>query len=222
MFSPPEQNVADITKRLEDNLGIPTWKGRGNPLGSLILTVLSQSTNDRNRDTAYQRLKQSFSDWEAVMNSPADKIADAIRPAGLANQKSQRIKDILKWVYETYGSFNLDCLCDMDSEQVIDTFLNLKGVGIKTISVVLMYTCGKDIFPVDTHVHRICKRLGLVPEKDECRENTSSYATSCTGRKVLFITHEFLATRPNHLQSPNTKMSAMPVDGYLPLCFRDL
>ena len=165
MFLPPEQKVAEITKILEDNLGIPAWKGRGNPLGSLILTVLSQSTNDRNRDTAYKRLKQSFPDWEAVMNSPADKIADAIRPAGLANQKSQRIKDILKWVYATYGSFNLDCLCDMESEQVIDTFLNLKGVGIKTISVVLMYTCGKDIFPVDTHVHRICKRLDLVPEK---------------------------------------------------------
>ncbi len=153
-----------ITERLENAFGIPEFEGRGKPLGSLILTILSQSTNDKNRDTAYERLKNRFDDWEAVMNAPATEIADAIRPAGLGNQKSVRIKDVLRWVYDTYGTFDLDFLCDMNPQEVIDTFIQLKGVGIKTVSVVLMFTCGVDIFPVDTHVHRICKRLGLVPE----------------------------------------------------------
>jgi len=160
-----EEKVSLITQRLEKALGVPNWKGRGKPLDSLILTILSQSTNDRNRDVAYTRLREKFPDWQSVMNAPVQDIADAIRPAGLANQKSQRIKDVLRWVYETYDTFDLSFLCDQDPEEITRTFLQLKGVGIKTISVVLMFSCGKDIFPVDTHVHRICKRLGLVPEK---------------------------------------------------------
>ncbi|HID23918.1 MAG TPA: endonuclease III [Planctomycetaceae bacterium] len=159
-----EEKVSLITLRLEEAFGVPNWNGRGKVLDSLILTILSQSTNDRNRDRAYARLREKFPDWQAVMNTPVQHIADAIRPAGLANQKSQRIKDVLRWVYETYGTFNLSFLCDQDPEEITRTFLKLKGVGIKTISVVLMFSCGKDIFPVDTHVHRICKRLGLVPE----------------------------------------------------------
>lgn len=157
--------VRDITFRLETAFGEPRWPGRGNPLGSLILTILSQSTNDNNRDVAYARLKERFPDWHSVMNAPAHTIADAIRPAGLGNQKGHRIKEILRWIDATYGTFDLAFICDMAPQDVIETFMQLKGVGIKTISVVLMFTCGVDIFPVDTHVHRICRRLGLVPEK---------------------------------------------------------
>lgn len=158
------ENVQMINKRLIDALGEPKWQGRGQPLDDLILTVLSQSTNDNNRDVAYSRLKMRFPRWEQVINAPVQDVADAIRPAGLANQKSQRIQDILKWVHDTYHTFDLSFLCDKDPQQVIDTLTQLKGVGMKTISVVLMVTCGVDIFPVDTHVHRICRRLGLVPE----------------------------------------------------------
>lgn len=159
------QHVSQIADRLQRAFGEPKWRGRGKPLGSLILTILSQSTNDNNRDIAYKRLKSRFPDWRSVMNAPAAEIADAIRPAGLGNQKGQHIKDVLHWVDQTYGTFELDFLCDEHPQDVIDTFMQLKGVGIKTISVVLMFTCGVDIFPVDTHVHRICRRLGLVPEK---------------------------------------------------------
>lgn len=154
-----------ITNRLEKHFGIPQWQRQGNPLDSLILTVLSQSTNDRNRDLAYQRLKQRFPTWELVKNAQPAEIADAIRPAGLGNQKSVRIKNILQWVNDTYFTLDLSFICDMEPQDVINIFTQLKGVGIKTISVVLMFTCGVDIFPVDTHVFRICKRLGLVPQK---------------------------------------------------------
>ena len=152
-----------ITTLLEKAFGTPTWQGHSDVLDNLILTILSQSTNDKNRDTAFARLKTAFPEWEAAMHAPAKDIADAIRPAGLGNQKSVRIKDVLRWVYDTYHTFDLSFVCDMPPQEVIDTFTQLKGVGIKTVSVLLMFTCGVDIFPVDTHVHRICRRLGLVP-----------------------------------------------------------
>lgn len=159
------RRVEKVTKILEENFGIPKRKDISDPLSSLILTILSQSTNDRNRDTAYKRLREKFPTWESVMNGDVSEIAEAIRPGGLANQKSQRIKDILSWIHQEYGKLNLDFLCEMKPEEILDTFTRLKGVGVKTISVVMMFSCGIDIFPVDTHVHRICRRLGLVPER---------------------------------------------------------
>ena len=156
--------TALITARLEAALGEPRWQAGEDPLAALILTVLSQSTNDRNRDIAFERLRAAFPDWESVSRAPSTAIAEAIRPAGLANQKSVRIRDILQWVKENYGGFDLRPLCGQDPGEVSATFMQLKGIGIKTISVVLMVACGADVFPVDTHVHRICQRLGLVPQ----------------------------------------------------------
>jgi endonuclease III len=142
------------------------------PLDNLMLTLLSQNTNDRNRDVAYQRLRQRFPTWEAVLAAPVEQVADAIRPAGLANQKSQRMQAILRWIQTTYGALNLDCLCDMDPQDAMQTFCQLKGIGVKTMAVVLTFSCGKDIFPVDTHVHRLCKRIGLVPPDTPSAEKT--------------------------------------------------
>jgi len=148
---------------LEKEFGIPERKNVQDPLSSLILTVLSQNTNDKNRDRAYLALKQQFPTWEDVHNGPVKNIEAAIRPGGLAKQKSERIKNILQWIMDEYGSLNLDSVCEMDIDEAIEKFTQLKGIGVKTISVVLMFSCGKDVFPVDTHVHRICRRLGLVP-----------------------------------------------------------
>ena len=160
----PGRRTALITARLESAFGEPLWQEGEDPLDALILTVLSQSTNDRNRDYAFQRLRAAFPEWEAVSTAPSEAIAEAIRPAGLANQKSVRIRDILLWLKATYGTFDLDFLCEQDPIEISQTFMQLKGIGIKTISVVLMVACGADVFPVDTHVHRICQRLGLVPQ----------------------------------------------------------
>jgi len=160
-----KQKAVQVTELLEEKFGIPPRDNVMDPLSALILTVLSQSTNDKNRDHAYRRLREKYPNWEEVMNGDVNIIADAIRPGGLANQKSERIKAILKWIKDEYGSLNLDSLCDMDTDAIIEKFTQLKGVGVKTISVVMMFSCGIDIFPVDTHVHRICRRLGFLPEK---------------------------------------------------------
>jgi endonuclease-3 len=165
------EKVVNIVAALEEKFGIPQRKTNHDPLSNLILTVLSQNTNDKNRDQAYKRLKERFPTWEQVMQADGKEIEDAIRPGGLAHQKSERIQNILKWIHQEYGSLNLDSLCMMNPEEAIEKFCQLKGIGVKTISVVLMFSCGVDIFPVDTHVHRICRLLGLVPQ------NTSAEKT---------------------------------------------
>ncbi len=159
-----KQKTAKITTQLEKAFGTPERKNITDPLSNLMLTILSQNTNDKNRDTAYERLKRIYPTWEDVMTAPANEIADAIRPGGLANQKSQRMKAILEWIKQEFGSLNLARLCEMKPDDVIEKFTQLNGIGVKTIGVVLMFSCGVDIFPVDTHVHRICRRLGLVPD----------------------------------------------------------
>ncbi len=164
------EKVIKIVATLEEKFGIPERTTDFDPLSNLILTVLSQNTNDKNRDQAYKRLKERFPNWEQVMQADVKEIEVAIRPGGLAKQKSERIKNILKWIHQEYGSLNLDALCKMKPREAIDKFCQLKGIGMKTISVVLMFSCGVDIFPVDTHVHRICRLVGLVPQNSSAEK----------------------------------------------------
>ena len=158
-----KKKVKEIDDILEKEFGVPErWKSRS-PLDSLINTILSQNTNDANRDRAYTNLKERFPTWENVLAADAEDIADAIRVGGLANQKSIRIKNVLVWIKETYGELNIDFVCDMEPAEAIETFTKLKGIGLKTMNVMLCFACGKDVFPVDTHILRITKRLDLVP-----------------------------------------------------------
>ena len=163
-FQEKRQRTAWYVRKLEEHFGEPVWKGRRSPVDSLIKTVLSQSTNDRNRDRAYDELRRRFPTWAEVAAADPQDIAEAIRVAGLANQKSVRIRDILRWLAQHNGGFELDNLCEMDIQQALEWLGHLKGIGVKTLAVVLMFACGRDVFPVDTHVHRIVRRLGLVPE----------------------------------------------------------
>ena len=159
----PEKKVREIDRILEGIFGIPDFGRDSKPLDTLINTILSQNTNDTNRDRAYANLREQFPTWEDVLDADPQDIADAIRVGGLSNQKSVRIKNVLAWIKDTYGELNIDFICDMDPEEVIGIFSKLKGVGLKTINVLLMFACGKDVFPVDTHILRISKRLDLVP-----------------------------------------------------------
>jgi len=162
--SDPKTRTKKIVAVLEQQFGVPTWRGPGDPLDALIRTILSQNTNDTNSGRAYERLKNRFPTWEEVRAAAVRDIADAIRVGGLANLKAERIKGVLGWLETTQGTLNLDFIRDQEPDEVIRILGALKGVGIKTISVVLLFACGKEIFPVDTHIHRIAKRLGFAPE----------------------------------------------------------
>jgi endonuclease III len=161
--SSPGQRVAEITRLLEKRFGEPVRAQDADFLKDLIWTLLSQNTNDKNAEAAYKRRRQRFPDWSSMADARVSSIEAAVRPAGLGMQKATHIKAILKWVRNTFGGFDLNFLCSRPTEEVRDMFLALKGIGVKTISVTLMACCGHNVFPVDTHVHRICKRLHLVP-----------------------------------------------------------
>ena len=169
---PLAAKTAQVAEILETALGIPQRDQPLPPLDVLMLTLLSQNTNDRNRDRAYQRLRERFPIWSEVLQADVRDIAAAIRPAGLSNQKSQRMQAILRWIEARAGQLTLDWICGRDPQEMMTTFCQLKGIGVKTMAVVLLFACGVDIFPVDTHVHRLCKRLGLVPPETKSAEKT--------------------------------------------------
>ena len=160
--------VREILHLLEKRYGIPQRKWRVDPLDVLIQTILSQNTNDRNRDRAYQRLKTQFPHWEDVLKAKAGAVIQAIRPGGLAEQKARRICQILQWIKKREGKLSLFFLKKMSSEEIKKTLEGLKGIGPKTVHCLLLFGLGREAFPVDTHVLRVGKRLGFIPEGIEC------------------------------------------------------
>lgn len=145
--------------------GTPTWRQHLPPVDELVSTILSQSTSDGNRDKGFYALKANYPDWESVMHAPEAEIIDTIRPAGLANQKGPRIQAALRYVQEHQGEISLDFLQDLPLEEAQEWLVGIKGVGRKTAAIILLFSFGRPVFPVDTHVHRISRRLGLISPK---------------------------------------------------------
>jgi endonuclease III len=150
-----------ITDRLAREYGRPTLRPHRAPVDELVLTVLSQNTNDRNRDVAYFRLRDRFPTWDAVREAPVEEIEDAIRPGGLAPTKSVRIHQIL----DAIGEDDLLWLEHAPLEEAREYLVALPGVGRKTAACVLLFSFGRPDVPVDTHVYRVGGRLGLWPAK---------------------------------------------------------
>ena len=156
--------VRKITRLLEKQYGIPRREFAGDLLDTLIETILSQNTNDRNRDKAFQRLKTRFPYWEDVLGAKTKSIVSAIRPGGLAEQKARRVLEILRWIKGREGRLDLSFLKKMDSEEIKNMIGALKGIGPKTLHCLLLFGLGREAFPVDTHILRVGKRLGFIPE----------------------------------------------------------
>jgi len=158
-----QQKITHAILVLENTYGIPIWL-RKDPLDELMVTLLSQNTNDKNRDLAYIRLRERFPEWNAVLNARIKEIEEAIRPAGLSKQKSQRMKAILEWVNERFGGLTLEGVEELDDDEAISLLTSQKGIGVKTAAVTLAFAFDRDLCPVDTHVHRIARRMGWVKE----------------------------------------------------------
>ena len=158
-----QQKAEIISETLETLLGVPSRDGGGDVLESLILTILSQNTTDINRDKGYAALKERLPTWEDVHRADVKTVEDAIRVAGLGKQKSRTIKDFLSWLKTERGELSLEFIHDMETEAALELLCQHKGIGIKTACVTLSFACGREVFPVDTHILRISKRFGLVP-----------------------------------------------------------
>jgi endonuclease III len=135
------------------------------PLDELILTVLSQHTSDLNAERAFGELRAAFPSWQQVVDSTSPAVADVIRTGGLANTKAPRIQSILREVREREGAYSLNRLRTLSDADARAYLMSLPGIGPKTAAVVLSFALGRDAMPVDTHVHRVTKRLGVIPSK---------------------------------------------------------
>ncbi len=149
---------------LADRYGAKKQKKLRDPTEGLILTVLSQNTNDINRDRAFTSLRERFPDWNDVAEANPSAIARAIKAGGLANIKSKRIIKILRQIGERSSDYSLSFLRKMSDQEAWGYLMEFKGVGPKTASCVLLFSLGRRAMPVDTHVHRVSARLGLIPD----------------------------------------------------------
>ena len=156
---PTARRVRSVRNRLRAVYGVPRATPHRRPVDELILTVLSQSTNDRNRDVAYLRLRSRFSSWEAIRDAPLHEVEEAIRPGGISRVKSARIQAILR---ELGQPVSLDGLAAMPVAAARERLCDLPGVGRKTAACVLLFAFGMRDVPVDTHVSRVATRLGLL------------------------------------------------------------
>lgn len=157
------RKARQVYQLLADFYGLPEWRQPLLAMDELVSTILSQNTNDTNRDAAFQQLKARFGTWEAVRDAPLEDVQAAIRTAGLANQKAPRIQAILQQISAERGSLELDFLRDQDRESAHAWLSRFNGVGPKTAAIVLQFSLGIPAFPVDTHVYRVSGRLGLRP-----------------------------------------------------------
>lgn len=163
---PSRARVLRVRERLREVYGKPLMKPHGHPIAELVLTVLSQSTNDRNRDVAFLRLRERFASWEQVRDAPLAEVEEAIRPGGISKVKSARIQAILRAISDEPRDppheLSLDWLERAPIEEARDYLTALPGVGRKTAACVLLFSYGLRDVPVDTHVSRVGTRLGLL------------------------------------------------------------
>ena len=154
-----------IVQNLENTFGEPTLPPKSDALAMLIEVILSQATSDANSRRTYQNLRKQFKSWENVLAAEHGEVAEAIRLGGLANQKTKVIKDLLQKLKEIRGAPSLKFIEKMPNEEARDFLQNFRGVGPKTVACTLLFACHKEVFPLDTHVFRVLKRMGILPER---------------------------------------------------------
>jgi endonuclease-3 len=177
--------IALILRRLERVFGPVEPPEQLPVLDELIATILSQNTTDSNSGAAFEELRRRFRDWEAVRLAPVEGVADAIRIAGLANQKAPRIKAVLQRLNEECGELSLEFLHEWSLDEACEYLRRFPGVGPKTIACVLLFACRKPILPVDTHVHRVSQRLGLIGAKTNEAKAHAELARLVPAERVL-------------------------------------
>jgi endonuclease-3 len=157
--------VEDALSGLATLYGTPAWKPRMDPISELVTTILSQNTSDTNAERAFTALRERYPDWAAVEAAPVRSIAAVIKSGGLAAQKAPRIKAALRATREQSGSYDLTFLTAMEPLAARDWLTAIPGIGPKTASIVMLFCFGVPLMPVDTHVERVSKRIGLLPPK---------------------------------------------------------
>ena len=160
-----QKRALAVHQKLLEAFGEPVWRTPLPAIDELVSTILSQNTNDVNRDRGFNALRAKFPTWEFVRDAKPEEVIEAIRPAGLANQKGPRIQQVLRSITEERGLLNLDFLAGLPIEEARSWLTKFNGVGPKTAAIVLCFSLNMPAFPVDTHIYRVSGRIGLRPEK---------------------------------------------------------
>ena len=155
----------EVHEHLLEEFGEPVWRNPLPAIDELVSTILSQNTNDVNRDKAFDKLRETFPTWEEVRDAPENEVIEAVRIAGLANQKGPRIQNALRQISDERGELDIEFLKEMSVREAHKWLTKFKGVGPKTAAIVLLFSLDMPAFPVDTHVYRVTGRLGLRPDK---------------------------------------------------------
>ena len=159
-----KQKALEVHKRLLEKFGKPVWRNPLPGIDELVSTILSQNTNDVNRDRGFDNLREKFPTWEEVRDAPTDEVIEAVRVAGLANQKGPRIQKVLRQISDERGELDIEFLKELPIDEAHAWLTKFKGVGPKTAAIVLLFSLGMPAFPVDTHIYRVTGRLGLRPD----------------------------------------------------------
>ena len=159
------QRAHDVFTLLYQQNGERPWFKRAEPMDELIYTVLSQHTSDLNTDRTFADLRATFPMWQEIVDAPTEAIQETIKHGGLSKIKAPRVQAILREIHRQRGEYSIDFLADMPFDEARKWLLSLPGVGEKTAACVLLFSLGRPALPVDTHVHRVSGRLGLIPKK---------------------------------------------------------
>lgn len=178
------EKIKSVVRVLERFYGRRPPRLHGDPLDGLIGTVLSQHTSDTNSDKAFCSLKQAFPGWKACMCAQPIHVEQAIRQGGLARQKTRSIQAILRFLHKDLGRISLDFMRRWPLQKARDYLLSMPGVGPKTAACVLLFYFGKPALPVDTHVHRISRRLGLITDNINAEQAHPVLEAACPKSKV--------------------------------------
>lgn len=160
-----EKPLRYIIQNLERTYGVPRNERASDPLDMLIKIILSQATSDTNSHRTFAALKKRFPTWDKALRARTSTIAETIRSGGLANQKAAVIKDVLRQIKEKHATIDLSFLHELSPEEAVTYLSQFRGIGPKTIACTLLFACRKEVFPLDTHIFRILRRVGLIPQK---------------------------------------------------------
>ena len=184
-------SAADVMVILGKEYGPIEWVPRYDPASELVYTILSQHTSDVNSKRAFESLMDAFGSLDDVAEAPATRIEKAIRMGGLAKTKAPRIKSVLKQIHEELGSYDLSFLREMPLEEAKAWLKRLPGIGPKTAAIILCFSLGMPAMPVDTHIFRVSKRLGLIPQKATA-DQAHDILEPMVGPEDVFAFHLYL------------------------------
>ncbi|HOJ00292.1 MAG TPA: hypothetical protein PLL88_01630 [Anaerolineaceae bacterium] len=172
-FATDQRNSQWLYQQLLATYGVPVWRKPMPAIDELVSTILSQNTNDHNRDLAFDRLRHRFPTWDAICDADIEEIVDAIRPAGLGNQKGRNIQAALQQIYQEHRRLDLEFLKEWEPDDIRNYLLQFKGVGFKTAAIVMQFSLEIPAFPVDTHIYRVTGRFGIRPKSmnvEDCHQ----------------------------------------------------